>query len=121
MKVWIVDDNFTNCYVLKEMLLSQTYIEELMTYTLPQKILDELVKSDKKPDIILTDIMMPYMDGYTLSKDIKKKFPDIRVIGITALPRSRELLNQVKTCGMEDVIFKPYDMKILVDYLQLKN
>ncbi len=121
MKIWIVDDNIINCYVLKEMLCSQLSVEEINTYNLPSRVLDELADSNPKPDIILTDIMMPEIDGYDLSKNIKERFPDIRIIGITALPKTRGLLEEIKTCGMEHVIFKPYDMKALVEYLRVKN
>ncbi len=121
MKVWIVDDNFTNGYVLKEMLSFHSHIEELIIYTVPEELLRELSSTVEKPDVILADIMMPGMNGYDLSKNIKQSFPDIKIIGITALPKSRDLIDRVKTCGMEDIIFKPYDMRILIEYLKTKN
>lgn len=115
MKVWIVDDNTVNCYVLKEMLSSM----DVTAYNLPSTVLNDLIKY--KPDIILIDIMMPEMNGYDLSKIIKEQFPRIRIIGITALPKTRTLLEETKICGMEHVIFKPYDMKTLLDYLEVKK
>lgn len=118
MKVWIVDDNFTNGYVLKEMLSSHSHIDELIIYTVPEQVLQELSIAIEIPDVILVDIMMPGMDGYDLSKNIKQGFPDIKIIGITALPKSRDLVDKIKSCGMEDIIFKPYDMKILIEYLK---
>jgi two-component system, response regulator YesN len=33
-----------------------------------------------QPDIVITDIMMPFMDGITLSKKIKEKYPHIEII-----------------------------------------
>jgi CheY-like chemotaxis protein len=118
MKICIIDDNSTNCYVLKELLSFEKGISELKTYTNPENFIEDLYKMEKTPDLILTDIMMPGIDGYTLSNKIKLHFPEIRIIGITALPKSKCLLEDVEKCGMENVIFKPYDMKCLLEYIR---
>ena len=36
-----------------------------------------------KPDIVITDIRMPFMDGLTLSKLVKKELPDTEIIILT--------------------------------------
>lgn len=118
MKICIVDDNSTNCYILKELLSTEQWISELQTYTDPEVFIKEFYKMDKYPDIILTDIMMPILDGYALSKKIKSILPGIRIIGITALPKTKYLLEDVSNCGMETVIFKPYDMKCLIERIK---
>ena len=33
-----------------------------------------------KPDVLITDIKMPFMDGIELSKLVKEKLPDIRIV-----------------------------------------
>jgi len=38
---------------------------------------------DVKPDILLTDIRMPFMDGLSLAKEVRKIFPWIRIIFIS--------------------------------------
>ena len=46
--------------------------------------MDALAKISKKaPDLILVDIMMPYMDGFTFAMDLKKKY-DIPLIFLSA-------------------------------------
>lgn len=117
MKIWIIDDNHINCYVLSEMLSNYASISEIKTYTDPVEFLNILVKSPYKPDIVLTDIMMPQMDGYELTSHIKKLYSNIRIIGITALPKTKTLLEITSECGMESVIFKPYDMNQLMNFL----
>jgi CheY-like chemotaxis protein len=121
MKVWIIDDNNINCYVLCEMLSNYTEITEIKSYTNPIEFLNILTLSEDKPDIILTDIMMPGMDGYELSTNIKKLFSEIRIIGITALPKTKNLLDITSSCGMESVIFKPYDMNQLLNFIKYKE
>lgn len=121
MKISIVDDNKINCYVLKELLSSESYIQELNTYTNPENFIEELRSNEVKPDVILTDIMMPKLDGYELTKIVKSLYPYIKVIGITALPKNKDIINKIPETGMETIIFKPYDMKLLTDFLKIKN
>ena len=33
-----------------------------------------------KPDLLITDIKMPFMDGLTLCRLVKKELPDIRIV-----------------------------------------
>ena len=35
------------------------------------------------PDVVMTDIKMPYMDGMELSAHIREKYPDIRIVVFT--------------------------------------
>ena len=37
-----------------------------------------------KPDIVLMDLMMPGMDGITATREIKKRFPQVKVIALTS-------------------------------------
>lgn len=34
----------------------------------------------EKPDILITDIRMPFMDGLELSRLVKKELPDIKIL-----------------------------------------
>lgn len=36
-----------------------------------------------QPDIIISDIEMPYLDGFQLAKEVKKEYPDIKIIFCT--------------------------------------
>ncbi|HEX2993282.1 MAG TPA: response regulator transcription factor, partial [Anaerolineales bacterium] len=37
-----------------------------------------------KPDVILMDLMMPGMDGITATREIHKRFPQIKIIALTS-------------------------------------
>jgi two-component system, NarL family, response regulator LiaR len=37
-----------------------------------------------KPDVVLMDLMMPGMDGITATREIKKKYPQVKVIALTS-------------------------------------
>jgi CheY-like chemotaxis protein len=75
----------------------------------------ELAKK-AKPDLILMDIMMPKMDGYTACKDIKtdQATKNIPVVMLTAV--GYELNKKLaKTVGADGYIIKPYSRQELLD------
>ncbi len=77
----------------------------------------ELAKS-KKPDLILMDIMMPKMDGYTACREIKmdKATKAIPVVMLTSLDYklNKELGKDV---GAAEYITKPVDRQELLDVI----
>ncbi|GAA3782375.1 nitrate respiration regulation response regulator NreC [Corallibacter vietnamensis] len=64
----------------------------------------EIVKS-KQPDIVITDIRMPKVDGITATKEIKKLFPNIKVIAFTMFDQS-EAVDQMINAGASGYILK---------------
>jgi len=58
-----------------------------------------------RPDVVLMDLEMPVMDGYTATRQIKTDQPGIRVIALTVhgSPAAREKALQ---CGVDKVIIK---------------
>jgi DNA-binding NtrC family response regulator len=64
-------------------------------------------------DIVLLDIKMPKVDGFEVLKFIKKDYPAIKVIMLTAFADLKNAIES-KKLGAEDFISKPYD---LVDLL----
>jgi two-component system, cell cycle sensor histidine kinase and response regulator CckA len=68
------------------------------------------ILADKKPTLVITDVMMPEMDGFTLCREIKSKerSRDIPVILMTSLSSPRDILKGLE-CGADNFIRKPYD------------
>jgi len=74
-----------------------------------------------KPDMVITDVVMPEMDGYTLCKQIKSlpALKDIPVVLLTSLSRPQDIVKGLE-CGADSFINKPYDAKYLfsrVEYI----
>jgi CheY-like chemotaxis protein len=72
------------------------------------------VATDRRPDVILTDVIMPYMDGPEMLERLRSS-PDTReipAIALTALTdrRTRSRLSQL---GVRSFLAKPYSMREL--------
>ncbi|MBT4484620.1 MAG: response regulator [Candidatus Latescibacteria bacterium] len=78
-----------------------------------------LAAKDKKPDVILLDIMMPGFDGYMTCKVFKRNpdTKDIPVIFMTA-KKEREDIKKALAAGASDYIMKPFDPSDLMTRLR---
>ena len=74
----------------------------------------------KMPDLVLMDISLPVMDGYEATRNIRKSFQTLPIIGLSAhaMPGDAE---KAKIAGLTDYLTKPVDedllLKKLTDYL----
>jgi len=66
-----------------------------------------------QPDIVLTDIMMPYMDGIELSEQLLKENPQLSIILITGNSEFNYARKAVKL-GVCDYIVKPFEKEELI-------
>ncbi len=72
----------------------------------------------KKPDIIITDIKMPKMDGLTFCKEIRKADEKTPVIIVTAYPTTEYLLDAV-SLNLVKYLVKPIQEDSLLEALEL--
>jgi signal transduction histidine kinase len=97
-----VEDNEETLELIKLMLK-----EKVKTLYTAKDGVDGLRKfKQKNPDIILSDIMMPKMNGIEFSKEIKKINPKVPIVFLTAF-NENELLRQSVDIGIDSYITKP--------------
>lgn len=102
--ILLVEDNEINQQVARELLeiagMNVTIVEN------GQEAIDSL--KPKKFDIVLMDIQMPVMDGYTATKEIRKKseFKDLPIIAMTANAMAGDREKALES-GMNDYVTKP--------------
>jgi signal transduction histidine kinase/DNA-binding response OmpR family regulator len=73
----------------------------------------------QKPALLISDIVMPEMDGYELCKAIKsdERLRDVPVILVTTLSDSRDVIRGLE-CGADNFIRKPYDERYLLSRIE---
>ncbi len=79
-RVWVIDDDRSIRWVLEKALDKAGM--DVESYEHAGGVLDDL--ESRKPDVILSDIRMPGIDGLTLLSNIREKYPDLPVIIMTA-------------------------------------
>lgn len=66
-----------------------------------------------KPDVLLTDLMMPVYDGFYGIEKIQKNHPDARIILVTA-DLSDETQAKADALNVSEIIYKPYEINNVV-------
>jgi len=69
-----------------------------------------------KPDIVVTDLNMPIMNGHKMIVELKKINPDLGIIIVSAYSDTANLLNSLHL-GVSDFVPKPVDSKLLQNAL----
>lgn len=113
--ILIVEDSPTQVEKLKYLLEKNDFI-----VSIAYNGREALSLIDKgRPSIVITDIVMPQMDGYELCSTIKgnKNLSDIPVILLTALSESMDVIKGLE-CGADSFIMKPFDEKYLLSRIR---
>lgn len=80
----------------------------------------ELVE-EFQPDVVMTDIKMPYMNGIELAKNIKKEFPEIKILYFTGFDEF-EYAKEAIHLEVEEYILKPVNSVELTEvFTKLKE
>ncbi len=69
------------------------------------------------PDLVLSDMVMPRLDGLGLLKQLRAAHPDVNVILFTAHARISDVVSAIKI-GAADLITKPFDFNRLKSTLE---
>jgi len=114
MEILVVEDSYTQAMKLKQILEESSYVVSV-THN-GQEALSHIKK--KKPDVVISDVMMPEVNGYELCERIKDddKLKDIPVILLTSLSEPSDIIKGLK-CGADHFITKPYDKDYLLSHI----
>ena len=110
-KLLYVEDNPDNVYMLTRRLKKKGF--ELIIAGDGQEGIDKAI--EESPDLILMDLSLPTMDGWTATAEIKKieEVKDIPIIALSAhaMPEHRD---RAIKAGCSDYDTKPVDIKRLL-------
>ena len=103
LRLLVVDDDLGVCHSLKDLLQGERCLVEMAPSG--KKAMEVLEK--KEFDLILSDVVMPDMDGYELYHAVKKQYPSLPVILMTAFYYDKDHVIK-RSCleGLQGVIFK---------------
>jgi DNA-binding response OmpR family regulator len=108
-KILIADDEQQLALAVKIRLQSKGY--HVVTASDGQQAIG--LMAQEKPDLVILDVLMPVMDGYSCLREINTKFGrgKIPVIILTARDRMKDLFELE---GVEDYVIKPFDHEDLL-------
>ncbi|WP_188168267.1 response regulator [Flammeovirga sp. EKP202] len=116
-KILLVEDNEVNQMLVLRLLKKWGYVSDLAENG--KIALEKLSETDY--DLILMDVHMPEMDGYSATKEIRSSFPaskrDVPIIAMTASALKGEF-ERCKKAGMNDYISKPFKKDNLLQKVQ---
>ncbi|HET6678772.1 MAG TPA: HAMP domain-containing protein [Nitrospira sp.] len=116
-KVLVVDDDARNIFALTTVLENQEM--DVMSATNGRHAI-ELIENTPDLSVVLMDIMMPEMDGYTTIREIRKK-PEFRSLPILALT-AKAMKGDREKCleaGASDYVAKPVNTEQLLSMLRV--
>jgi len=112
-KVLLVDDETDFLAIMAERI--RTRGMDVSTATSAEKALRMIRKESF--DVVIMDLLMPEMDGFTALKLFKETRPDLQIILLTANLREEEYI-EAKRRGALDVIEKPADLNLLTQKIE---
>jgi putative two-component system response regulator len=107
MKILVIDDEPANIALLKRMLTDDGY-SRVRYITDARTALDAC--NDFEPDLILLDLMMPYIDGLTILQMLRTRQSEVflPVLVLTADVNEETKVNALRA-GATDFLLKPFD------------
>ena len=114
-KILVMDDDPTIAELLKDALSDEGY----ETYEMTQSLRFYDAVREHKPDLILLDIMMPYLDGRDelklMAMGAERPTP---VIVVTAYLDAVKEEQEFRDAGVVGIVYKPFDLDKLVDMVR---
>lgn len=111
-RILIVEDDATIRTILEMALLGAGF-KEVKSASRGD---DGLVEAKRwKPDLVLLDLMLPGLDGFTVAQRIRETdgLSATRIIMLTARTQSEDIVRGLEA-GADDYVTKPFDRKVLL-------
>jgi len=107
-KIMIVDDEIEICEFLKEFFEDRDF--EVAISSSGEEALERI--EQENPTILLLDVTMPGIDGIEVLREVKERYPYMKVIMVTAV-ESTERIEEAFRLGADNYITKPLSLEYL--------
>lgn len=116
-KILLIDDETmitTTLSTLIEMMLDY----EVITFNNPKTLIESGILENEKIDLVISDFIMPYMNGLDLLSLIKEKQPHIIPILLTGYSDKDSAIKSINELGLYYYLEKPWDNSELIKVIQ---
>lgn len=103
-RILVVDDDELNLFLIRNLLEREGY--ELHTFTSPLLALGQI--QELRPGLVLTDLVMPHMDGLEFTRKVKEMYP-VPVILLSASDEGDNMEDKARGQGVHAYLTKPVD------------
>ena len=111
----LVDDHQIMMDGIKALLKNERAFSIIAETTKPLTVLDLIGK--KMPDIVIADISMPELNGIELTKLIKQKYPEVKVLALS-MHNDKQTITEMLQAGISGFVLKNTGKKELIDALE---
>jgi two-component system cell cycle sensor histidine kinase/response regulator CckA len=106
----IVDDEEMLVELLRRMLVRQGY--RVIAARTGEEALALYAQHRAEIDLVITDLVMPGMDGRMLAEELLRRDPDVRILVSTGFSAQSDITSLLEG-GIRGVVMKPYQSKLL--------
>ena len=111
----LVDDHQIMMDGIKALLKNERAFSIIAETTKQLTVLDLIGK--KSPDIVIADISMPELNGVELTKLIKQKYPEVKVLALS-MHNDKQTITEMLQAGISGFVLKNTGKKELIDALE---
>lgn len=105
IKILVVDDDIVSLEMMKRIFSIKKY--KVDTANSGEEAVNKI--KEKAYDIVITDLIMPGIDGFQVIKEVKRILPGAEVIVLTGYADTESAMKSVNL-GAYDYIVKPFDI-----------
>ncbi|PUU93489.1 MAG: two-component system, response regulator, stage 0 sporulation protein A, partial [Halanaerobium sp.] len=116
--ILIVDDNKEFCQLLAEFFDENDEFNVVgMLYDGEQAL--EYLENNKKPDVLILDLIMPHLDGIGVLEELNSKelIDEMKIVALTAMGHDK-IMKTVLELGVHYYIMKPFDLDKLTQRIK---
>jgi PAS domain S-box-containing protein len=116
LRILVVDDDLGVCQSLRDVLTQDGC--DVLVATGGREALARL--AEQPVDLVLSDVVMPDLDGHELFQAVRERYPELPVVLMTAFHFDKDhIIKRSRLAGLEDVVYKkPIDPARLRDIIK---
>jgi len=119
IRIGILDDHQIVIDGLKLLLQNHLEFEVVMDCNISTRIIEEIEKT--KIDVLLTDVMMPDMNGYEVAVAVRKNYPEVKIIVLTMSSSGEIIQKMIEEAKIDGYLLKTCTQHQLFKAIEIAN